>query len=92
MWGFGSGPAFWMSGPGSIQIKGPGPQKPEQTEKMYRKSTSKMKGSIIHLSYFYINDGLILTHEIGHALGYEHVNELGHIMNPMRPDADYYFY
>ena len=63
-----------------------------KTEKIYRKSTSKMKGSIIHLNYFYINDGLILTHEIGHALGYDHVNELGHIMNPMRPDADYYFY
>jgi len=63
-----------------------------KTEKIYRKSTSKMKGSIIHLNYFYINDGLILTHEIGHALGYDHVNRIGHIMNPMRPDADYYFY
>jgi hypothetical protein len=63
-----------------------------QTEKIYQKSTSEMKGSIIHLNYFYIYDGLILTHEIGHALGYKHVDQIGHIMNPMRPNADYYFY
>ncbi len=63
-----------------------------KTEKIYRKSTSNMKGSIIHLNYYYIDDGLILTHEIGHALGYNHVDRIGHIMNPMRPDADYYFY
>ena len=63
-----------------------------KTEKIFRKSLNEMKGSIIHLNYFYINDGLILTHEIGHALGYDHVDRIGHIMNPMRPDADYYFY
>jgi hypothetical protein len=63
-----------------------------QTEKIYRKPTNKMKGSIIYLNYYYIDDGLILTHEIGHALGYKHVDQIGHIMNPMRPNADYYFY
>lgn len=63
-----------------------------KTEKIFQKSLNEMKGSIIHLNYYYIEDGLILTHEIGHALGYDHVNRIGHIMNPMRPDADYYFY
>jgi hypothetical protein len=63
-----------------------------QTEKIYRNSTNEIKGSIIYLNYYYIDDGLILAHEIGHALGYKHVDQIGHIMNPMRPNADYYFY
>ena len=63
-----------------------------KTEKIYIKSSNEMKGSIIYLNYYFIEDGLVLTHEIGHALGYDHVDQLGHIMNPMRPDADYYFY
>ena len=62
------------------------------TEKIFKKNLKEMKGSIINLNYYYIDDGLILTHEIGHALGYNHVDKIGHIMNPMRPNADYYFY
>ena len=62
------------------------------TEKIFKKDLKEMKGSIINLNYYYIDDGLILTHEIGHALGYNHVNKIGHIMHPMRPEADYYFY
>ena len=63
-----------------------------KTEKIYSASSNVIRGSIIYLNYYYIEDGLILTHEIGHAIGYDHVDELGHIMNPMRPDADYHFY
>ena len=62
------------------------------TQKIFNKDLNEMKGSIINLNYYFIDDGLILTHEIGHALGYNHVNKIGHIMHPMRPDADYYFY
>jgi len=63
-----------------------------KTEKVFIKETNEMRGSIIYLNYYFIDDGLVLTHEIGHALGYNHVDRLGHIMNPMRPNADYFFY
>ena len=51
-----------------------------------------LSGRVRSRTAYFIDDDLILTHEIGHALGYNHVDRLGHIMNPMRPDADYYFY
>lgn len=63
-----------------------------KTERIFEKDSYAMAGSIIHLNYAHVLDTLVLTHEIGHALGYMHVDEAGHIMNPLRPDAGYYFY
>ncbi len=63
-----------------------------KTSRVFEKDSYVMAGSIIHLNYAHVHDTLVLTHEIGHALGYMHVDEVGHIMNPLRPNAGFYFY
>ena len=63
-----------------------------ETKRAFESDSHKMAGSTILLNYAHVNDVIVLTHEIGHALGYRHVEEIGHIMNPLRPDAGFYFY
>jgi len=63
-----------------------------KTERVFINDSNEMRGSVIYLNYNYAHDDIVLIHEIGHALGYMHVDKIGHIMNPLRPNADYYFY
>jgi len=42
-----------------------------------------MKGAVISYQAGTFNLDLLNEHEIGHALGYTHVEEIGHIMNPI---------
>lgn len=63
-----------------------------KTERVYNGDTDNMTASIILLNYAHVEDTVVLIHEIGHALGYKHVDQIGHIMHPLRPNADLYFY
>ena len=63
-----------------------------KTERIYDKNEENMTASVIFLNYAHVEDTIVLIHEIGHALGYKHVDQIGHIMNPMRPNAGLYFY
>lgn len=63
-----------------------------ETQRVFESESYEMAGSIILLNYAHVHDTIVLTHEIGHALGYMHVKEIGHIMNPLRPDAGFHFY
>ena len=63
-----------------------------KTERIFNGDSGEMTGSIIYLNYAHVEDKVVLTHEIGHALGYKHKDSIGHIMNPLRPNADLLFY
>ena len=44
---------------------------------------SEMRGAVIHYKPGSFNLRLINEHELGHALGYAHVEIVGHIMHPL---------
>jgi len=53
-----------------------------------------MKGAVINYQAGSFNLELINEHELGHALGYSHVESKGHIMNPIYESMglDFYVY
>ena len=46
-------------------------------------SLNKMKGAVIYYKPGTFNLYLINEHELGHAFGFQHVDQPGHIMHPM---------
>ena len=50
------------------------------TERFLESSEAISADIMIHS--FAVNKALVLEHEIGHALGWHHVNIFGHIMHP----------
>jgi hypothetical protein len=52
----------------------------------------KIKSVLIRLNVGNANDSKLLEHELGHALGYQHKNDLGHIMHEFYDYSGYKFY
>ena len=52
----------------------------------------KINSALIRLNPGNANDPRLLEHEIGHALGYQHRNDLGHIMHEIYDYTGYNFY
>ena len=82
---------LWIDGYIIIRRNNALPRNTLASTKRYT-SVGNIKSAVIDYNPGSFNLYLINEHELGHALGFSHINEIGHIMNPMYKNMGLDFY